>query len=108
MSMEDRSRSHSGSPHGHSPPNMMVHQGPQFFANMSPSFELSAADNMKHLVQDCGVSPHKVAELLQELPPPRFSAALVDFYFSSVYARCSTIATSFLKRTQELDPVPDL
>jgi hypothetical protein len=64
---------------------MMVQpQGQPLFANMSPNLEPSAADNMKHLVQDCGVSPHKVAELLQELPPPRFSAALIDFYFSSV------------------------
>jgi hypothetical protein len=54
------------------------------FGPMSSPWEPSAADNMKSLVQDCGVSPHKIAELLAELPPPRFSAALIDFYFSSV------------------------
>jgi hypothetical protein len=82
----NRARTHSSSPHGHGPVphSMMPQHGPQMFANMASSFEPSPADNMKHLVQDCGVSPHKVAELLQELPPPRFSAALVDFYFSSV------------------------
>ncbi|KAF7352745.1 Zn(2)-C6 fungal-type domain-containing protein [Mycena venus] len=46
--------------------------------------EPSAADNLKTLVQECGVSPHKVAELLSELPPIRTSAALVDHYFQSI------------------------
>jgi hypothetical protein len=82
-----RSRSGSGSAHGHghhvqAMPDHM--QNPELL-NMHQAFERSAADNMKHLVQDYGVSPHKIAELLHELPPPRFSAALVDFYFSSMY-----------------------
>ncbi|KAJ7904569.1 hypothetical protein B0H14DRAFT_3103353 [Mycena olivaceomarginata] len=46
--------------------------------------EPSAADNLKTLVQECGVSPHKVAELLSELPPNRTSAALVDYYFHAI------------------------
>ncbi|KAK7061772.1 Snf7-domain-containing protein [Favolaschia claudopus] len=46
--------------------------------------EPTAADNLKTLVQECGVSPHKVAELLSELPPNRTSAALVDYYFQSI------------------------
>ncbi|KAJ7682751.1 fungal-specific transcription factor domain-containing protein [Mycena polygramma] len=46
--------------------------------------EPSAADNLKTLVQECGVSPHKVAELLQELPPTRTSAVLVDYYFQTI------------------------
>ncbi|KDQ64551.1 hypothetical protein JAAARDRAFT_28196 [Jaapia argillacea MUCL 33604] len=46
--------------------------------------EASAADNLKSLVQDCGVSPHKISELLQELPPQRFSDVLIDYYFDSV------------------------
>lgn len=46
--------------------------------------EPSAADNLKSLVQDCGVSPHKISELLQELPPQRFSDVLVDYYFTSM------------------------
>ncbi|TFY81868.1 hypothetical protein EWM64_g2140 [Hericium alpestre] len=46
--------------------------------------ESTAADNLKTLVQDCGVSPHKITELVQELPPERFSNVLVDFYFSGV------------------------
>ncbi|KAA1466416.1 hypothetical protein DENSPDRAFT_831235 [Dentipellis sp. KUC8613] len=46
--------------------------------------EPTAADNLKTLVQDCGVSPHKITELVQELPPERFSNVLVDFYFTAV------------------------
>ncbi|KAJ6599014.1 fungal-specific transcription factor domain-containing protein [Mycena vulgaris] len=46
--------------------------------------EPSAADNLKTLVQECGVSPHKVAELLQELPPTRTSSVLVDYYFHTI------------------------
>ncbi|KAH9049062.1 fungal-specific transcription factor domain-containing protein [Lactarius hengduanensis] len=46
--------------------------------------EPTAADNLKTLIQDCGVSPHKITELVQELPPRRFADVLVDFYFASV------------------------
>ena len=46
--------------------------------------EPSAAEKMKSLVQDCGVSPHKLSELLQELPPQRFSDVLIDYYFSQM------------------------
>ncbi|KAF5388032.1 hypothetical protein D9615_000457 [Tricholomella constricta] len=46
--------------------------------------EPSAADNLKSLVQECGVSPHKISELLQELPPSRLSDVLIDYYFSSI------------------------
>lgn len=49
------------------------------------SFESVAADNMKSLVQECGVSPHKFSELLQELPPSRVSDVLIDYYFDSMY-----------------------
>ena len=50
--------------------------------------ESSAADNMKSLIQECGVSPHKISELLQELPPQRLSDVLVDYYFTSLYVWC--------------------
>ena len=46
--------------------------------------EPTAADNLKALIQDCGVSPHKITELVQELPPRRFADVLIDFYFASV------------------------
>ncbi|QRV72662.1 Fungal specific transcription factor domain [Ceratobasidium sp. AG-Ba] len=42
------------------------------------------AEKMKSLVQDCGVPPHKLAELVQDLPPKSVSDALVDFYFTHV------------------------
>ncbi|KAF9453082.1 hypothetical protein P691DRAFT_802459 [Macrolepiota fuliginosa MF-IS2] len=46
--------------------------------------EPSAADNLKSLVQECGVSPHKISELLQELPPQRVSDVLINYYFTSI------------------------
>ena len=47
--------------------------------------EPTPADNLKALIQDCGVAPHKITELVQELPPQRLSNALIDFYFTAVY-----------------------
>jgi hypothetical protein len=49
-----------------------------------PVLEPSAADNLKTLVQECGVSPHKIPEILQELPPERTSNALINYYFTSL------------------------
>ncbi|KAI0318688.1 fungal-specific transcription factor domain-containing protein [Amylostereum chailletii] len=46
--------------------------------------EPTPADNLKALIQDCGVPPHKITELVQELPPQRFSSVLIDFYFTAV------------------------
>lgn len=43
--------------------------------------EHSAADNLNALIQDCGVSPHKIAELLEELPPKNLMNDLIDYYF---------------------------
>jgi hypothetical protein len=87
-----RPRTGSGSSHGYLPdmnsggfpPMSPMDPTSPIFGSMAPPWEPSEAENMKSLVQNCGVSPHKVAELLSELPPARFSAALVDFYFSSV------------------------
>lgn len=46
--------------------------------------EPSAADKLRSLVQDCGVSPQNFSELLQELPPQRFADILIDHYFASI------------------------
>ncbi|KAF9268017.1 hypothetical protein L218DRAFT_954410 [Marasmius fiardii PR-910] len=46
--------------------------------------EPSAADNLKTLVQECGVSPHKIPEILQELPPLRTSDVLINYYFRQI------------------------
>ncbi|KXN89634.1 hypothetical protein AN958_05501 [Leucoagaricus sp. SymC.cos] len=46
--------------------------------------EPSAADNLKSLVQEFAVSPHKISELLQELPPQRVSDVLINYYFTSI------------------------
>ncbi|KAJ3570396.1 hypothetical protein NP233_g4431 [Leucocoprinus birnbaumii] len=51
---------------------------------LEDDLEPSAADNLKSLVQECGVSPHKISELLQELPPQRVSDVLVNYYFTSI------------------------
>lgn len=47
--------------------------------------EQAAADNLQWLVQECGVTPQKISELLRDLPDPAFSDRLVDYYFSSMY-----------------------
>jgi hypothetical protein len=62
--------------------------------------EPSAADNLNSLVQECGLPPHKISELLQELPPQRFSEVLIDHYFNAMYVSypnacvCLTIMSS--------------
>ncbi|KAG6332954.1 hypothetical protein ID866_6128 [Astraeus odoratus] len=57
---------------------------PSLIESVRQDSEPSAADNLKSLVQECGVSPHKISELLQELPPQRFSDALIDHYFTAM------------------------
>ncbi|WWC68905.1 uncharacterized protein I206_102841 [Kwoniella pini CBS 10737] len=42
------------------------------------------AENLQRLITDCGVSPHKVAELLQELPPKHFADRIVDWHFDKL------------------------
>lgn len=72
--------------------------------------EPSAADNLKSLVQDCGVSPHKISELLQELPPQRFSDVLVDYYFTAMcvpFVILSVTQADFVQNKQ-LDSLPSL
>lgn len=43
------------------------------------------AENLKALVQECGVAPHKISELLHELPPRLLAEKLVDLYFTGRY-----------------------
>ncbi|KAG1815464.1 fungal-specific transcription factor domain-containing protein [Suillus subaureus] len=57
---------------------------PSIIESVRQDSEPSAADNLKSLVQECGVSPHKISELLQELPPQRFSDVLIDHYFAAI------------------------
>lgn len=42
------------------------------------------AENLQRLITDCGVSPHKVQELIQELPPKPFADRLIDWFFSNL------------------------
>ncbi|KZT20350.1 hypothetical protein NEOLEDRAFT_1140800 [Neolentinus lepideus HHB14362 ss-1] len=46
--------------------------------------EPSAADKLKSLVQDCGVSPQNFTDLVQELPHQPFTNILIDHYFASI------------------------
>lgn len=41
-------------------------------------------DKLKSLIQECGVSPHKLFEIVQELPPKSLSDVLIDYYFTYV------------------------
>jgi hypothetical protein len=54
-------------------------------ADPGDDLEQAAATNLQWLVQECGVTPQKISELLRDLPDPGFSDSLVDFYFSSMY-----------------------
>ncbi|KAG6890571.1 hypothetical protein C0992_000579 [Termitomyces sp. T32_za158] len=66
------------------PPHTHVSVNGEGQTLIGEDLEPSAADNLKSLVQECGVSPHKISELLQELPPARLSDVLIDYYFSSM------------------------
>lgn len=58
--------------------------------------ESTPADNLKRLVQECGVSPHKISELLHELPPRQMTDKLIDFYFTHMYERLILVVTMCL------------
>lgn len=44
----------------------------------------AAADKLRHLVQDCGLQPHKLEELVRSLPPKSYCDDLINFFFKSV------------------------
>ncbi|KAG8856771.1 hypothetical protein FRB96_006274 [Tulasnella sp. 330] len=53
-------------------------------------------DKLKSLIQECGVSPHKLFELVQELPPKSLSDVLINYYFTFVnYTRYPLYEPSF-------------
>jgi hypothetical protein len=54
------------------------------------------AENLQRLITDCGVSPHKVQELVQELPPKHFADKIIDWFFSKLnYVRYPIDERSF-------------
>ncbi|KAG8928916.1 hypothetical protein FRC02_006221 [Tulasnella sp. 418] len=58
--------------------------------------DASISDRLKSLVQDCGVPPHQLSELVQDLPPKPLSDVLIDHYFASVnYTRYPLHEPSF-------------
>ncbi|EIW69211.1 hypothetical protein TREMEDRAFT_31258 [Tremella mesenterica DSM 1558] len=42
------------------------------------------AENLRKIVTEFGVSPHKVQELVQELPPKPFADRVIDWYFTKL------------------------
>ncbi|KAL1410133.1 hypothetical protein Q8F55_004136 [Vanrija albida] len=49
--------------------------------NMQLDVHGTPAENLQRLITDCGVSPHKVQELIQELPPKPFADRVIDWFF---------------------------
>ncbi|KAF8341422.1 fungal-specific transcription factor domain-containing protein [Cantharellus anzutake] len=43
-----------------------------------------AAERLRRLVSECGVQPHKVEELIRDLPPKSFADDLIDYYFEEI------------------------
>jgi hypothetical protein len=60
-------------------------------SNLLVASDSTPADNLKALVQECGVSPHKISELLHELPPRTLTDQLVDVYFTGMYVSLFTV-----------------
>jgi hypothetical protein len=73
-----------GGSSGNSPSPQNSHS--TIITNTGHDLEQAAVENLQWLMQECGVTPNKILELLQELPDHKFSDVLVDFYFSSMYA----------------------
>lgn len=46
--------------------------------------ESSPSDRLRSLIEECGVSPHKVSEIAQELPPKDICDSLVQYYFTYI------------------------
>jgi len=44
--------------------------------------EATPNDRLRSLVEECGVSPTKLSEIAQELPPEQLSDVLVQYYFT--------------------------
>lgn len=58
----------------------------QFHAAQLPSVDeaAAAADKLRHLIQDCGLQPHKLEELVRSLPPKSYCDDLINFFFKSI------------------------
>ena len=64
----------------------VLNRNGQFHVTQLPTVDevTSAADKLQHLVQDCGLQPHKLDELVRGLPPKTFCDDLVDFFFQNI------------------------
>jgi hypothetical protein len=73
--------------------------------NIKHDIHGSPAENLQQLIRDCGVSPHKLAELVHELPPKHFADRIIDWFFSRLnFARYPLDERHF--RTCELTSAP--
>ena len=70
------------------PSNITLDQGVDGRTSTLAS-EPTPAENLKCLIKECGVSPQLLSELLQELPPQRYSDVLLDYYFTSLWVEMS-------------------
>ncbi|EKM59964.1 uncharacterized protein PHACADRAFT_250787 [Phanerochaete carnosa HHB-10118-sp] len=78
---------HTNEPENHGKSLSIDQLPPDIFQEDTKTLLASAiptpAENLKALVQECGVAPHKISELLHELPPRSLAEKLVDLYFSA-------------------------
>ena len=73
--------------------------------NIKHDIHGTPAENLQQLIRDCGVSPHKLAELVHELPPKHFADRIIDWFFSRLnFARYPLDERHF--RTCELSSAP--
>jgi hypothetical protein len=72
------------------------------------------AENLQRLIKECGVSPLKLRELVEELPPYQFARKLVDYFFRYIdFVRYPIHEEGFreafedmYKRKGEVEPEP--
>lgn len=62
----------------------MSQMSPGAKVNIKLDIHGTPAENLSKLITECGVSPHKVAELVQELPPKHFADKVIDWFFTKI------------------------
>ena len=70
--------------HSHQYPSHSLYL--QFHAPQMPQANEAelAVEKLRSLVQDCGVPPHTLEELVRELPPKSYCDDLLDHYFTAI------------------------
>jgi len=83
-----------------------INSGPileQFQNDEPPGIDeaAAAAEKLKSLIQDCGLPPHKLSELVQELPPKSLADVLINHFFKSINWTRYTIYESSFRTSYE-------